>query len=100
MQHSHLLKPTQQATLLNTVIKYFIICHNNKIHEAVELFSLCYNLIDDSVKYTLAVELGRFLTTASQIGKKKFVDRLVEKSEWLRSVYQTTKEQHTSGITL
>jgi hypothetical protein len=78
------LKPTQQKLLLDIVFRYFYAFHHDKKYNATDIFIQAYNKLSEPTRFALADEFMLFFRIIDKIGKGKFVDFLVNKSEWLK----------------
>ena len=72
--------------MLEIVLRYFYCFHYDKKYNSTDIFVEAYHKLDESVRFALADEFVLFFKIARKIGKSKFIDFLLKKSEWLREI--------------
>ena len=78
------LKPAQQKLMIAVVFRYFYCYHNDKKFGSTDIFIEAYNALHESVRYAMADEFVLFFRVIRKIGKNKFSDFLLSKSQWLK----------------
>lgn len=78
------LKPAQQKLMMEVVFRYFYCYHHDKKYGSTDIFIEAYNALHESVRYAMADEFVLFFRVIRKIGKNKFCDFLLTKSQWLK----------------
>ena len=87
------LKPSQEKILMDIVFRYFYAFHHDKKYNATDIFMRTYNKLSESVRFALTDEFILFLRISRKIGKSKFIDFLIQKSQWFKQITQFINEK-------
>lgn len=90
----------EQKTLMDIVFRYFYLHHAQRHHSAVEMFIICFNKISEAVRFAMTEEFILFMNVAKKIGREKLVEVLLQKSTWLKDIYEKTKTNKIIGYKL
>lgn len=82
---------------MEIVFRYFYAYHNDKKFGATDIFIEAYNILSETTRFSLADDFVLFLKVISKIGKQKFVDFLIQKSPWLKEVYEKVSDKNQVG---
>ena len=93
------LKPSEQRQMMEVVFRYFFAFHHDKKYTATDLFIEGFNALDESVRFAMADEFVLFFRIIRKIGKHKFCDFLLSKSDWLTDIYKRVAEGNYVGYT-
>jgi hypothetical protein len=91
------LKPAQQKSMMEVIFRYFYIYHHDKKFNCTDIFIEAYNALSDSVKFAMADEFVLFFRIIRKVGKGKFCDFLLQKSQWLRDIHVKVSEGNFIG---
>lgn len=69
---------------MEIILRYFYVYHYDKKYQATDLFIQGFNQLSEASRASLSDEFILFFRITRKIGKAKFVDFLMNKSEWLR----------------
>jgi hypothetical protein len=78
---------------MDVVFRYFYAFHHHKEHNATDLFLRTYNKLTEPARFALTEEFILFFRISRKIGKSKFIDFLIQKSDWLRQITQFVNEK-------
>lgn len=84
---------------MDIAFRYFYAFHHDKKYNATELFISTYNSLSEPTRFALSDEFILFFRIARKIGKGKFVDFLVDKSQWLKDITSKISEKSMIGYT-
>lgn len=80
------LKPGQQKSMMEIVFRYFYCFHHDKKYACTDIFIEAYNAIPEAVRFAMADEFVLFFRVIKKVGKGKFCDFLLGKSQWLKTI--------------
>lgn len=78
---------------MDIVFRYFYVFHHDQQHKATDIFLRTYNKLSEPARFALTDEFILFFRISRKIGKAKFIDFLIQKSEWFKQITQFINEK-------